>query len=256
MMYTPSPPSKRPRPPKPSSAAQLRMRKTSLTAATSQPLAAVGLSPAQATADGVGSSRLERERASAMTHVAGSGEVTGEVVSASPESEAAEVSFTLDGLPNRSSSSPRPFRPAPLALEALSRNTHIPLAQASPPPPYGQDLPQASTGTSATTSIDPGPTQRSGTAPHQDSGHPSRRTSSTPSIQSVRDHSEEGLRQRRAADAAKAMGLDIDFGSGTASASGEESEDLTGSEVKRQLKNVRRRLRQRDNGMSTSRGSG
>lgn len=58
---------------------------------------------------------------------------------------------------------------------------------------------------------------------------------------------EDKLRQRRATDAAKAIGLDIDFGA-SASDSGEESEGLSDTDAKQRLKSVRKRLRQRDNG--------
>jgi hypothetical protein len=45
------------------------------------------------------------------------------------------------------------------------------------------------------------------------------------------------------------MGLDIDFGmSSNASASGDESDDLPASEVKRKLRDVKHQLKQRDQG--------
>lgn len=61
---------------------------------------------------------------------------------------------------------------------------------------------------------------------------------------------EEQLRARRAADAAKAIGLDMDFGA----SGGEEDSELEEDEeeLRRRLRSVRKRLRQRDKGESIS----
>lgn len=248
MMYTPSPPSKRPRPP--SSAAHIRMRKTSLTAATSQPLGAMGLSsmPSDQTIVGHG----EDGAGPSIRRISGEGDHEARPMdpvgrtTPSPQSEAAEVSFALDGLPRPAST--RPFRPASLVLDNIARQEAIPPAQASPPPPYGQDLPSHSN-IRRSANPDRSRDERGGTGtpPCQDSA----RTSNTPSLDRDpdEDHSEEALRLKRATEAAKAMGLDIDFGmSSNASASGDESDDLPGSEVKRKLRDVKHQLKQRDQG--------
>jgi hypothetical protein len=62
---------------------------------------------------------------------------------------------------------------------------------------------------------------------------------------------EERLRAKRATDAARAMGLEMDFGAGAA-AEGESTEgsevELNAEEVRKKLREVKKRLRQRDNG--------
>jgi hypothetical protein len=64
---------------------------------------------------------------------------------------------------------------------------------------------------------------------------------------------EERLRAKRATDAARAMGLEMDFGAGGA-AEGESTEgsevELNAEEVRKKLREVKKRLRQRDNGAS------
>lgn len=109
-------------------------------------------------------------------------------------------------------------------------------AQPSPPPPYGQQLP--------------------------DITHPSTESrESTPQLNEVPEQAEretsqdrlweqeEQLRARRATEAARAIGLDMDFG---ANSGGDEDSELEEdeAELRRRLRSVRKRLRQRDKGKS------
>lgn len=115
-------------------------------------------------------------------------------------------------------------------------------AQASPPPPYGRDLPDSGTVPSSSTSGESPPRPpprlpRSG----EDVGE---RAES----EEGKADAEERSRIRRAADAARAIGLDLDFG--VSNSGGEDDSELEEDEevLRQRLRSVRRRLRQRDKG--------
>jgi hypothetical protein len=67
-----------------------------------------------------------------------------------------------------------------------------------------------------------------------------------------RQAAEENMRARRATEAARAIGLDMDFGA--SNSGGEEDSELEEDEeeLRRRLRSVRKRLRQRDKGESYS----
>ncbi|RXK37562.1 hypothetical protein M231_05187 [Tremella mesenterica] len=96
-------------------------------------------------------------------------------------------------------------------------------AQPSPPPPYGQDLPHDST-------------------PRREEREGRERTQGTPA-----DTMEERLRMRRATDAAKALGLDMEFGFDTEPGTPSSEIGLTEDEIKAKLSEAKRLLKRRDN---------
>lgn len=168
-------------------------------------------------------------------------------ISASP-SEAGDVSFGLDlgdeWEADEVAEAKVDFNHIPTALSVPTQLEDE--AVPSPPPPYGQELPAETSDTGPVVATPPR------------TSIPSRRAATSPMMPS-RSKTEERLRDRRAKDAAKSIGLDMDFGEGTdletdrdenASGSGSEMEDLTPKEVRRRLREMRRTIKRRENGMS------
>jgi hypothetical protein len=105
-------------------------------------------------------------------------------------------------------------------------------AQPSPPPPYGQDLPSNP------------PIPRQGyTPPRHGTDTPCR----LPSARKTRVRTEERLRARRATDAARAIGLNVDFEESDGEQGGSEG-DLSPGEMRAKLKDMKRHLMHRNNG--------
>jgi hypothetical protein len=137
-------------------------------------------------------------------------------------------------------------RPASLMIPSpsTSRGKGSPLdpseAEPSPPPPYGTSLPSSS---SATDSFAPSPL---GQEPRR-SAHHSPVSSREPSADEYR--TEERLRARRAMEAARVMGLDVDFGTSGTESRLESEEDMSEGTLKAQLLDMKRQLRNREKGM-------
>lgn len=168
-------------------------------------------------------------------------------ISASPNLELESVESNLDINDMTEETSPIRQRniggtptaiPSDMSTETRSHNGQ---AEPSPPPPYG---PSFQTLDAVEEMIAPTPLR-------QDSG--SSRHSSMSSVAGTERIREERSRIRRATDAARVMGLEVDFG-----ASGSESrewsmgseDDLSEDTLRAQFMEMKRKLRRRDNGTS------
>ncbi|KAK8866006.1 hypothetical protein IAR55_001157 [Kwoniella newhampshirensis] len=138
--------------------------------------------------------------------------------------------------------------PSSLHLPGCSNTDTLTQAEPSPPPPYGQQLPHMDMPTVQPTPV----TNPTHTPPRQDSGILSRRSSASPSEDAADQlQVEEHLRARRATDAARAIGLDVDFGLGqNLKVNVEEEmgseEELDESAVRDRLREVKWLLKRRD----------
>ena len=113
----------------------------------------------------------------------------------------------------------------------------------SPPPPYGLSRQLSASQSSASGAPTP---------PMQDSTAPSRELSQIPLEDSSDSAREEKLRVQRAADAAKALGLNMDFETGSTrsvASSGSEGSLNQGS-MRSKLREMKRQMRRREKGES------
>jgi hypothetical protein len=127
-------------------------------------------------------------------------------------------------------------RPTSKILNANNR-----IAQPSPPPPYGPVPSTLAESTSPLVSVSTPPTQDVETNPLE--------ASPGPNVYKE-DEEEEYLRRRRATDAAKAMGLAIQCSPSATSLDGSVEEMMDEAEIRKQLRQMRHRLKTRDNGAS------
>jgi hypothetical protein len=220
-MYTPSPATRRPRPP----------GSLSRTREKSSPAALATTNTNAATPE---IEQVRKRQISARSVLAR--------ISASP-GDIQDVTMQLDendGIGNQPKS--RIVRiglglPGTLSLPIPRTAREVEAPQPSPPPPYGNDSVH--------------PPQPATTPPGQDSEIPHHSAHSPgPSVQSTKSTGEveERLRVRRATDAARAMGLDMDFGSGEDAESVGSEGSLSDGAVRHRLREVKRQLRRRDNG--------
>ncbi|KAK4687516.1 hypothetical protein P7C73_g2593, partial [Tremellales sp. Uapishka_1] len=125
-----------------------------------------------------------------------------------------DVSLNLDVI-----SPPAEKRQQKKVLAQLGLGKPLELPQPSPPPPYGQDLPS-----------------------------PDAVMQQTPPRPDSEDSTEDRLRARRATDAARSMGLEVDFGLADDEGVDAGSEgELGEAEMRMKLREMRRQLKQRDN---------
>lgn len=120
-------------------------------------------------------------------------------------------------------------------------NAHSHVAQPSPPPPYGPVPSTLAMSTSPLVSVSTPPTQDVETNPLE--------ASPGPNVYGG-DEEEEYLRRRRATDAAKALGLAIQCSPSASSLDGSGEEVMDEAEIRKQLRQMRHRLKTRDNGAS------
>ena len=113
--------------------------------------------------------------------------------------------------------------------------------QPSPPPPYGGMAPDSI----RSPSIVEAPTP-----PMQDSGLPSQESSR---VQEDMEDVEEDLRAQRASDAARALGLNIDFEDAQLSPkSGNSSDSMSEGSMRAKMREMKRQMKRREQGEGTS----
>ena len=135
--------------------------------------------------------------------------------------------------------------PSPLTSHAdLSTMDSSNDVEPSPPPPYGPTVPSTS---------DIGDGQPATTPLRQDSGTKSRQSSMSSRASSADSYRlEERRRARRATDAARLMGLEVDFASSSESRnwSPRSEEDMSEATMRARILEMRRQLKRRDTGVS------
>lgn len=261
MMYTPTPSARRPRPPSRSrpnvisdphhsSSNKAPHHKTPFEPSSSvsslsidhiaQPKHGTPLSHAKPLVKRNEEARAERPRINASPVVDTEGISLGLDVSTST---APTGSSPVSGMPTRRSVGLG--LPSPLSSRNnLSSSVDPSEAEPSPPPPYGSKLPSSP----AIPDVQVAPTPL-----RQDSGSSRRSVMSSRESSVDKSRIEERLRARRATDAAKAMGLEVDFGtSGSEAREWEASSegDVSEHTLRMKLLEMKKQLRRRDTGMN------